>query len=179
MVARLARDARQILREQRRRGTAEQERAELALVCGFVPERKMLRVGLEEKVEWIHHRHLGGEIHFYAQLPCRLRKCEPGEIVRLRILLPVDEMFGGRDFQRVGEDARSAMGRRPQPHDLRTEHHRTVVPVMHHMVERYVNRHRVGSRGKTFVYSTRPAAEGNGTGVDLTPRMRPGLRGAR
>ena len=162
-------------------GAVSKNGAELALVRRLVSEREVLRVRLQEEVERIQHRHLGDQIHLDAQLARRLREHEAREIVRLRILLPVDEVLGRLDLERVGQDARAAMGRRPQPHDLRSEHHRPVVPVMHHMIERYMNRHRVGSRGKSLVYSMRAAGEGNGTGVALTPRRRPGcwLRGAR
>ena len=44
---------------------------------------------------------------------------EAGEVVALRILLPVDEVTGGLDVQRVGEDRRAAVGRGAQANDLR------------------------------------------------------------
>ncbi len=158
--SRLPRDARKILGEQGRRGARQQERHELALFRGLVLERESLRVRLQEEVERIDHRHFGGQIHLDAQLPRELREDQPRQVVRLRILLPVDEMLRGIDLQRIGKDSRAAMGRRPQPYDLRPERYRPVVPVMHQMVERYVNGHRTGSEGIAPTYSTRITGKG-------------------
>src|SRR6185295_20256457 len=58
-----------------------------------------------------------------------------------RVLLPVDEMRGGLDAHRVRQDARARMRRRAQPHDLRAEVDRPVVPVMRDVVQRDVDRH--------------------------------------
>jgi hypothetical protein len=127
--------------------------------------------------------HFRGEIYLDAQLAGRFREHQARQVVRLRILLPVDEVLRGRDLERVGEDARAAMRRRPQPHDLRAEHHRPVVPVVHDVIERYVNRHRFGSQARTVVYSmraaragerSRAACAGKRTGVGLMPPKRPG-----
>ena len=57
------------------------------------------------------------------------------EVVSLRILLPVDEMLGRRDLQRIGNDARAAMGRGPQPDDLWSERHEPVVAIVRDVIE--------------------------------------------
>ena len=56
-------------------------------------ERETAAHRLQKKVERIEHRHLGDQIHLDAQLARRFREHQAGQIVRLRILLPVDEMF--------------------------------------------------------------------------------------
>jgi hypothetical protein len=54
------------------------------------------------------------EIHLDLELARFLRDDDPREIVRLRILLPVDEVLLGRDAHRVGEDRRARVRRRAQ-----------------------------------------------------------------
>ena len=93
-AARLARDALQIVCHQRRRWRLDQKRRELTALGCFVLEGEALRVGFQEKIEWIQYRHLGDQIHFDAQFPSRLREHDARQVVRLRILLPVDEVLG-------------------------------------------------------------------------------------
>ncbi len=123
MVAlRRARNAAQIVASSESASPAAcQVRRELPPVGGVVVERELLGGGLEEEVERIDHRHLGDEIDLDAKLARLLREHEPREVVRLRVLLPVDEVFGGRDLERIGQDPRAAMRRRTKPDDLRPE----------------------------------------------------------
>ena len=109
----------------------------------LVGERESLRVRLEEEVERIEHRHLGDQVHLDAQLVGLLREHEPREVVSLRVLLPVDEVLGRRDLQRIGQDARAAMRRRPQADDLWPERHEPVVAIVRDVIERDVNGHAV------------------------------------
>ena len=139
----LARDRAQVFLEQRLAAEHDEVRREVALLRSLVGERECLRVGLEEEVERIEHRHLGDQIDLDAQLARLLREHEPGEVVRLRVLLPVDEVLGRRDLQRIGQDARAAMRRGPQAHDLRPERHAPVVAVVRDVIERDVNGHAV------------------------------------
>ena len=70
-----------------------------------------------------------------------LREHEAREVVSLRILLPVDEVLGRRDLQRIGKDARAAMGRGPQADDLWPERHEPVVAIVRDVIERDMNGH--------------------------------------
>ena len=108
---------------------------EVALLRALVGERKGFRVRLEEEVEGIEHRHLGDQVHLDAQLVRLLGEDVAREVVSLRILLPVDEMFGGRDLQRIGNDARAAVGRGPQAHHLWPERHEPVVAIVRYVIE--------------------------------------------
>ena len=60
----------------------------------LVFERIVLRIGFQEKVKRIDHRHLGHEIHFDAEIPRGLQENQAREIIRLRVLLPINEMLG-------------------------------------------------------------------------------------
>ena len=95
----------------------------------LVGERVLLGFGLEEEVERIDDRHLGDEIDLRRELAGLLREDDPGEVVAERILLPVEEMPGRVDAQRVAQDRRAAVRRRPQPDDLRPQRRRAVVAV--------------------------------------------------
>ncbi len=71
----------------------------------FVDERVLLCLGLEEEVEGIEHRHLGDQIHLQAELAGALGNHDAGEVVAEGILLPVQEVPGRLDMQRVTQDA--------------------------------------------------------------------------
>ena len=118
-----------------------QKRREFRPFGRFVMERELLRVAFEKKIEGIEDRHFGDEVDLDAQLARRFGECDACQIIRLRVLLPVDEMLGGINFQRVRQDAGTAMRRGTQPDDLRTQRDLPVIAVMHNMVERYVDRH--------------------------------------
>ena len=64
-----------------------------------------------------------------------------GEPVAVRVLLPVHEMLGRRDLQRIAEDPGAAVRRRPKADDLGSEGDRAVVPIPGDMLQRDVNRH--------------------------------------
>ena len=92
---------------------------ELFLLPGLVGEGKVRGIGFGEEVEGIDHRHAGHQVDFDAELARLLGKDQAGKIVCLRVLLPVDEMPRRGDLQRVAENRRPRMRRRPQPDDLR------------------------------------------------------------
>ena len=52
----------------------------------------------QEKIERIEHRHFRNQIHFHQEFSSRIGEHHAGEIVRLRILLPVQKMFLRLDF---------------------------------------------------------------------------------
>jgi len=70
-------------------------------------ERELFRAGFEKEVEWIEYGHLGDEIDFDEELAGFFGEYETGEVVRLRILLPVDEVFLRGHAQGVAQNARA------------------------------------------------------------------------
>ena len=50
-----------------------------------------------------------------------LREDEPGQVVAVRVLLPVEEVVGRRDLQRVADDRRAAVRGRAEPDDVRRQ----------------------------------------------------------
>src|SRR4029077_17434453 len=68
---------------------------------------------------------------------------EAREPAAVRILLPVDEMLGWRDFERIARDFSAAVRRRAQSHDLRAERDGPFVFIMCQMMERDEDRHLV------------------------------------
>ena len=115
--------------EARPRGHELAERPQLALEPRLVLEREPLGRGLQEEIERILHRELGDQVDFERKLIDSLREHDPGEPVRLRILLPVQEVRLRLDAQRITRDRRATVRSRAQPHDLRGERDQAVVAV--------------------------------------------------
>ena len=95
----------------------------------------------EKKIERIEYRHFGNQINFNAEFARFFRKHQARQVIRLRVLLPIDEMSGRRNAHRIRQNARAAVGRRPQTHDLRAELDQTVVAVMRDVIQRNMDRH--------------------------------------
>ena len=108
---------------------------------GVVGEGKFLGGVLDEEVEGIDRRQVGGELDLDLELVGLFRENEPRLEVALRVLLPVDEVGLRRDLERVVEDRRPAMGGGAQAHDLRPERNRLGVTVVSDVGERGVNGH--------------------------------------
>jgi hypothetical protein len=100
---------------------------------------KFLGVRLDEEVERIDHRHVGGEIDLDTKFVGRLGKYETRQPIAVRVLLPIDEMFGWRNLQRIARDRGPAMRRRTEPDDLRPQRYRPVVLVGSYMMQRDEN----------------------------------------
>ncbi len=135
-----------------------EERLQLAPLPLVILERYVLGVRFQEEVERVVDRHLGHEIDLDAELPDPLGEREPGHVVALRILLPVDEVLVRLDAQGIGQDRRPAMRRRSQPNELRREPDKPVVPIVGDVREGDVNRH--------HAYASRAARRRPDTFVD-------------
>ena len=120
-----------------------QVRRQFLALVGCVGERDFLGIGLEEKVEGIEDGHLRQQIDFDTQLFGFFRKHQPRQVIALGVLLPVDEVLLGRDFQRIGQDPRATVGGRAQPHNLRSEFDGAVVAVMRDVMQCDMYRHGV------------------------------------
>ncbi len=68
-------------------------------------------------------------------------KRQPVDEVAHGILLPVDEVVGRLDPQRIGLDRRARVGRRTQPHDVREYPDRPVKGVAGAMLQRNFDGH--------------------------------------
>jgi hypothetical protein len=79
---------------------------------GRIAERVSLRVILDEEVERVDHLHVGDQSDRDVQLGSLAGKDRPGEVVAERVLLPIQEVLGRRDGQRVGLDGRPRVRRR-------------------------------------------------------------------
>ena len=65
----------------------------------LVAERKLFGVRLQKKIEGIDDGHLRDEIYIYAEVFYSVRENDPGQIVALGILLPVQEVGLWIDLQ--------------------------------------------------------------------------------
>src|SRR5262245_13033497 len=97
----LPRNCSQVTLEERRQRLRTKVRREFWSLPRFVLERIILGVRFEKKIERVDDRHLRHEVDFDAKLTRRLEKYKARQIVRLRVLLPVDKMLGRFDPQRI------------------------------------------------------------------------------
>ena len=81
-----------------------------------VNEWIVLGVRLDEEIERIGHRHVGGEVDDDFECVGRFREDEARDPVAVRVLLPVEEIFVRSDVQRIAEDRCPAMRCRAQPY---------------------------------------------------------------
>ncbi len=72
---------------------------QLLLEHRIVGERPGLGLRLQEEVERVDRRHVGHEIDHHFEFPGAVGHHDAGEEIALRILLPVEEMFGRFDAQ--------------------------------------------------------------------------------
>ena len=105
-------------------------------------ERPDLRALFDEEIERVVDRHVGDDVDLDLQFVDEVGKDVAGEPVAVRILLVVHEMAGGRHFQRMRDDPGPAVGRGPQPDDLRPERDRPVIEVMRQVMDGGSDRHR-------------------------------------
>ena len=153
--------AAEVFLEQRLATEHDEIGCEVAFLRALVTERKSLRVRLEEEVERVEHRHLGDQVHLDAELVGLLREDEPREVVRFRVLLPVDEVLGGQHLERIRQDAGAAMRRGTQADDLWAESNEPIVSIVRDVIERYMNGHdRILHRGLTCVFAPNCATGG-------------------
>ena len=138
---RAAVDAGQVFGQQGRRGRLDQEGRQLPALDRAVAERKSLGMRGQEKVKGVEHRHFDDQVDRDPELARLLREDQAGHVVALRVLLPVQEVVGRIDIQRVRQDAGPAMRRGPQPNELGTERNGPVVLVVGDVTKRDVDRH--------------------------------------
>ena len=122
-------DFAQVLVEQGAEGLRLEVGGKLGLQLVGVGKRELFGVGLDEKVERIDHRELGGQIDLDAKFLDLFRKHVARQPVAMRILLPIDEVQLGLDLERIAGDFCPAVRRGSQADRLWAERDRAVVGV--------------------------------------------------
>ena len=107
-----------------------------------IGERKHLRERLDEEVERIDHGDVGDEVDRDGELARLVRKHQARQPISVRVLVPIDEVLGRRDLERVADDTRAAMGSGAQPDHLRAEPDRPIVLITRKVVETGEDRHK-------------------------------------
>jgi hypothetical protein len=133
--ARRAVDLLQVVLHQRRERLHRQVGRQFLRHLRLVLERELLGARLQEKVERVVHRHFDHHVHRHLEFGGGFGEHQPGLVVGERVLLPVDEVVGRLDPQRIGDDLAAAMRRGPQSHHLGPQVHRPVVFVVGDVVE--------------------------------------------
>jgi hypothetical protein len=96
---------------------------ELGLQFVGIGKRKFFRIGLDEEIEGIDDRKLGGEVNLDGEFFGLFRKDEARQPIAMRVLLPIHEMR-----------------RRPQPNGLRPERNGAIISVTRDVLQSDQNR---------------------------------------
>ena len=124
------RGLRDVFRQQRAGGLGREIGGQFGRQLVRIGERKLLGVGLDEKIEGIDDREFGRQIDLDLEFLDRLGEDVAREPVAVRVRPPIDGLVGRRDVERVAaRHPRAAMGRRTQSDRLGAERDRTVVAV--------------------------------------------------
>ena len=116
---------------------------------GLVLKRIVLGTRLQKEIERVVDRHLHHQADRDPKLGGRFGEHQPCLVIGKRVLLPVHEVPGRLDLERVRNDFAAAMRRRSQPDHLWPQMDRPVVAVMGGVGQRGVDRHR-GSRSSRW-----------------------------
>ena len=146
----------------------------------WIFERPSLRALLHEEVERVVHRHVRDEVDLNLQLAHRLGKHIPRQPVAIEILLVIHEMLRGRNLQRMRNHPRPRVRGRPQPDNLRPQHHRLVIAIVSEVINRSFDRHgphrsTIRQRGPALVRLQMARAQF--CGAAFSPSSSPAKRG--
>ena len=97
------------------------ERREFFRQHGIVGEGPVLGLRVQEEVERVDGRHVGDEVDRDVEVLDLVWEHDAGHEVALRVLQPVQEVRPRFDLQRIGQDRRARMRRRPQADRLGTQ----------------------------------------------------------
>ena len=140
----------QELLHQPARRWALQIRGQLRFEPVGILKRKARGVAFQKEVERVDDRQVGHQIDRERQLARALREHEAGDVVAIRILLPVDEVLLRQHRQRVGQHRRASMRCRPEPDLVRRQRDEPVVPVARLVVESDADTHGTHLRRRQF-----------------------------
>ena len=102
---------------------------------------KLVCILLYEKIERVDDRHFCHHFHFDSKLLHLLLHHHPGEVIAERILLPVDEVFGGLYVQGVGVNFGPAVRSGFQPDHMGPHVDQVIILVGGIVPDRYDNCH--------------------------------------
>ncbi len=110
----------------------------------LVGEGQLLGVVLDEEVEGVDGDHLGDQVDLHGEPTGLVREHEAPDIIAEGVLLPVHEVLGRLDPERIVVDRGAHVRRGPQAHQMRAQRDRTVVQILGAMVNGNADRHGVG-----------------------------------
>ena len=113
-------DACQAGLEQVARRLSRQVGRQLLRQQGLVLKRVVVGAGLQKEIKRVVDRHLHHQSDRHLELGGRFGEHQPRLVVGKRVLLPIDEVAGRLDLERIRDDFAAAMWRRAQPNHLRT-----------------------------------------------------------
>jgi len=119
----------EVFRQQRAAGLGREIGGELDREFIRIGVRKFFGIGLDEKIEGIDDREFGRQIDLDLEFLDRLGKDIAREPVAVRILLPIDEVFGRRDLERIARHPGAAVGGGAQPDRLRPQRDRPIIGI--------------------------------------------------
>ncbi len=126
-------------------------RLELVLQHLLVGERRLFRARLQEKIERVIRLEISDQIDRDAEVLGLLREDDARQVVALWVLLPIDEMVGRLNVERVAVDGRAVVRRGPQPNDLRPERDCALVVVAGLVMKRDSDSHDYSDLEKLLV----------------------------
>ncbi len=103
----------------------------------------VLGVLLDEEVERVDHLEVGDQADGDGEAAGAGREHQAGQEVAERVLLPVDEVVGWFDLERVGLDRGTRVRRGTQPDDVWKDLHQSVERVAGAMLQRHLDTHGV------------------------------------
>jgi hypothetical protein len=106
-----------------------------------IGKRVLFRGSLDKEIERVDRRHLDEQIDLDDQFAGWLVEDKAGVVVAVRVLLPVEEVVFRVDAQRIAQNRRPAVRRRPQPDDVRLQGYQPVVAVRGLVVEGHADCH--------------------------------------
>ena len=116
-------------------------RSQFVLQDGFVSQRILLGGFFHEEFERVDGGEVGDEIDRDGEFPRGFREHEPGDVVAVWVLLPVEKVQLRLDGERVTEDRSAGVRRGPQSHHVRQNGHGAIVLVPRDMSECDANAH--------------------------------------
>ena len=129
----------QIALEQRRGRRGSEIGCQLARLGRAVLEWKLLGLGLQKKVERVEDGHFDDHIDRDLELARGRGKHQPCLVVGKRVLLPVDEVAGRLDLERIRQHLGTTVGGRPQADYLRPQLDEAVIGIVRDVTQGDVN----------------------------------------
>ncbi len=106
-----------------------------------IGEGKLRRRILQEEIERVEDADFKDQIDLDAEMRGFFREDDARQPVAERVLLPVEEVAGGLDFQRIGLNVGAGMRRRAQADDLGPQGDRPVVAIVGNVMQRRKEAH--------------------------------------